>query len=394
MIRLHRNVVISAFDLEGVIARSQERPELLAVARLAYDHPRGLTADILAGELIGGQSILCRRIIDRCVSLQVLERQRVGAPARLTELGRAMLERGQIWIPERGTWRVYFAEDPLLDVPLVHVEPCWTPKANAARSEVYRQKKQGGRPARAQARPALLRNFEYDTLCSSLVDGSTFQLLELSKHGAYGQPSTLHLGVGFPADGHPRVTLSGELEAPPRPPKVACRPIALDRVLELPSALAAWRYEDLWTELVSFARDIELETLAAACERAKRPVLPVTLEQTSASERRSMRTRVEVPPLEFARAGCFEANHLDRVELIPQSTEDADRWARWLQWDSLDGYRVPAQLERSAATIRERFPLFQVSSATPHELLARAKSDPTAPSSRYLLTTADLGLWS
>lgn len=394
MIRLFRTVTVSCFDLEGVIARSQDRPELLAVAQLAHDSPRGLTADILANELIGGQSILCRRIIDRCVALGVLERQRVGAPARLSEIGRAMLQRGQIWIPERGTWRLYFADDPLLDARPVHVEPCWTPSAKATRGEVYRQKDKGERPAQGQARPRLLRDLDPGELYASLVDGSTFQLVSLADHGAPGRRSDLHLSWAFPAEGEARVTASAQLEAPPCPPKTPQRAIEFERVLELPRALAGWTYDQLWTQLISVARGLDPKALEAACEWAGRLILPVTFEHASDAERRNMRTRVEVPAIRFPSAGEFQPTHIDPVELVPHSTDDASEWARWLQWDAIQSYAVPAQLERDAQRIRERFPLFQVRSASADELLAQAKLRSGEPTSRHLLTTSDLGLWS
>ena len=59
MIRLQRTVSIMSFELEGTVARSHDRPELLAIAQLAADAPEH-RANIAAyferwGEMLGGQ---------------------------------------------------------------------------------------------------------------------------------------------------------------------------------------------------------------------------------------------------------------------------------------------------------------------------------------------------
>lgn len=383
MIRLHRTIRVHAFDVEGTVARSQERPELLAVIRLAHDHPAGLTPELLANELIGGQVVLCRRIIERCVRLGVLEQQD-RRPARLTELGAQMLQLGQVLVPEQGEWRVYFAMDPLIDVAAMHVASLVTDNSRKQRKQGRRDKDEGRRSNHDEVgRPRDLEAL-LGRMCTSVVDGKTFQLVDLANQGARGPSSDIQLELEWAPDTEPRVMLRGHLEGA----------LAVEHRLAVPQALATWTCEELWTEFVSITEELEIATLAAARTGAGRRVLPVGFEGTSEAERRRFVRDLDVPDTEFEDLGEFAPTRLDGVELIPRTTEDAQRWARWLQWDELSGHRVPAQLREAASQVAARFPLFQVKLRSPDELLALAKTEPHTARARALLTPADLGLWS
>ena len=382
MIRLHRTLHVHAFDVEGSVARSQQRPELLAVARLAHDHPSGLTPELLANELIGSQVVLCRRIIERCVALGMLEQPQGRGPARLSALGEQMLRLGQVLVPEQGEWRVYFVVDPLIDVAVVHVRPLEVTNAREQREQLRRERNEGQRQESVKCPPHIGELI--DSMCTSIVDGTTFQLRDLAKQGARGPTSQVRLDLEYAPDTEPRVTLRGRLE----------NSLAVEHRLAVPQAFATWSYEELWTELVGITEDLDTDVLEAARKWAGRRVLQVGFEATSEAERRRMIRDLAVPHTDFEELGEFEPTRLDGVDLISGTAEDAQRWARWLQWDELSGCRVPAQLQEAATRIASRFPLFQVKLRSPAELLAHAKTEPHSPRARTLLTPADLGLWS
>ncbi|NJK31281.1 MAG: hypothetical protein HC927_02070 [Deltaproteobacteria bacterium] len=354
---------------------------MLAVARLAHDYPSGLTPELLAEELIGSQVLLCRRIIERCIKLGLLEQWQRGR-ARLSPLGEEMLQRGQVLVPEQGEWRIYFVVDPLVDDPVMHVRPLPSTNGREERTQVRQRRTDGQRIERGTARPRDLAE-HIDTTCTSLVDGSTFRLIDIAPQGARGSSSQLRLNLEYAPDAEPCVTVRGRLD----------NSLSVDHALGSPRALRQWSYDELWTELVGITEDLDHETLAAARTWAGRRVLPVGFDRTQEVERRQLARHLEVPETEFDDLGEFESTRLADVELIPRTAEDAERWARWLQWDELFGYRVPAQLHEAATHIASRFPLFRVQLCSPDELLARAKAEPHSPRARALLTPADLGLW-
>jgi hypothetical protein len=393
MIRLRRSVSIMSFELEGTIARSHDRPELLAIAQLAANAPAGLTSELLANELFGSQPALCKAVIERCVKIGLLERRTFKAPAQLTNRGYEMLLNGQIRLPEERTWRVYYANDPLLDAKVVHVEPCWEGNANAARSAVYGQKNTGERAKEPDNCPQPLLDATGDTAWSSIVDGSSFELHRLSPRGVGTQTTQASLEVDFSEAG-PVVRLFGTLD----PPRAAPRnpPVKLDfrDGLRRPSALKSWDYDMLWTKLVSVGSGVPADLLERARAWAKRRVLPLEWRATGMSDRRTMRRNVEVDAVDLGPLGRFDATRVDNVELIAHRLDDAQMWALWLQWDGVDNYCIPDQIVTNSERVLARFPEFDVKAASPTDLLEVATRKPNEPTSRYILTASDLGLWT
>ncbi|WP_052548151.1 hypothetical protein [Enhygromyxa salina] len=382
-----------SFELEGSIARSHDRPELLAIARLAADAPAGLTGDLLARELFGSQPALCKAVIERCVKIGLLERRSYKAPAQLTFRGHQMLASGQIRLPEDRTWRVYYVDDPLLDANIVHVEPCWNSNASAARTEVYNQKKHGERAKDPDKCPRPLLEATGENAWSSIVNGSSFELQRLSPRGIGTRTTQARLEVAFSEAG-PVVQLIGTLDPPAAPPKTAPAKLNFRYELSLPNALIGWDYDMLWTRLVSVGSRVPVQVLEPARAWAKRRVLPLEWQSTSETDRRTMRRNVEVEAVDLGPLGRFDATRVDDVELIAHRLEDAQMWAVWLQWDGIDNYCIPEGLIANGERVLARFPEFDVKSASPSDLLEYAKRKPNEPTARYILTSSDLGLWS
>lgn len=395
MIRLQRTVTIESFEVEGTIARSHDRPELLAVARLAADCPGGLTPALMARELFGGQATLCKAVIDRCVKLGMLDRRHPNAPAILSTRGHEMLTLGQVRVPEERTWRIYYVSDPLLESAIVHVEPCWDGNAREARNQVYREHKQGGRSASSLPCPGLLRDAVREQAWLSIVDRSPFELVRLSRQGVNSSTSAVRLELDFERDGaRPRLRLHGELSPPTPAPKQSARSLSFRTELTIPNVLEDWGYERMWRTLVAFASKVDLETLESACNRTRRRVLPQHWDATTDAERRSMRRNLAVPAVRFNALGQFDPTNIDDVELIAHGLDDARNWAAWLQWDGINDYCTPAGLRADGERVLARFPDFELQAKTPEGLLTLAKHKPKEAAARYLLTSADLGLWS
>lgn len=395
MIRLHRTITIESFEVEGTIARSHDRPELLAVAQLAADAPGGLTPAVLAHELFGGQATLCKAVIDRCVKIGLLDRRHPNAPAMLSARGREMLASGQVRVPEDRTWRIYYVDDPLLEAAIVHVEPCWDGNARDTRNQFYGGRKQGAQPEPPQSCPAALREAVNEQAWSSIVDRSSFELMRLSSRGLASERSPVRLELDFVLDEpSPRLCLHGELAAPRQPPKQPALHLQVRSQLAAPNVLMAWTYDQMWRALVAHASKVEPHTLDHACEQARRRVLPQRWDDTNETERRSMRRTVAVAATRIAALGQFEPTQIDDVELIARAPEDARKWAAWLQWDGINDYCTPASLRANGERVIARFPDFDLQAGPPEGLLAYATRNPGDPAARYLLTSSDLGLWS
>lgn len=407
MIRLQRTIHVETFDVQATVARGRDRPEFLAVARLAADLGRPIDGKIVATELLGGlPAVVGWRVIDRAVALGLLEHpgNRQGGAAALSAAGRAALEIGEVLVPEEDTFRFYYVEDVLVDDPLVHVERVASTSAKDERNTLYQAKQAGKRPERGMKTPAPLleaaRPYEDDSLdlFKSIASGRGFEVRQIAERGEPGPRGTLRLVLEWPSEARPSVSLRGELEAvPPANEKGVKKvpPLKVDHVLSEPASIENITYQEMWRALASLvpgASKAELDSLHA---RIGRNVFPVSFDaRLPEAARRAMRMSLEIPASDFEPTGEFEPTRLADAELLPRSTDDAQRWAEWLQSEAITGYSIPSALVEAAKTAAARFPHHRVQLPDPDTLRARALKTPLDSRSRFLLAPFDLGLWS
>lgn len=392
MIQLVRDIAVSSFDAEATIALGRDRPELLTVARLAADAGRGITGRDVARELLGGlPDHVGWRVIDRCVNLGLLVQRGDGGPAAITESGVSALEHRQVLVPEEGAFRFYFADDPLLPAPLLHVSPIRLPNAPDTRRELRAAKDRGERPPAGVRAPPTLVAVRPRVVLESVVNGSVFELREAPTVGEQGPSANARLELRWEATGAPALHVTGTLV----PPGGDAAQLKAEAKLEVADRLGGLTYDGLWSALIEFATKVPSSTLEQWRQMTKRRVLPLPFSAVADDAKRTFARDVAVPAVRFGKLGDFQASRIPKVEVLPASQADAQEWCTWLQWDGVSrGYVTPADLEAAAASIRGRFPHHSPRPMSAAELLQRAHRERADRRSWHLLAPADLGLWS
>lgn len=388
MIQLQRRVLVRTFDIEATVAVARDRPEFLAVARLAADLGRPIGGRDISRELLGNLPIQVGwRVLERAVSMGLLERDGHRGPARLSASGRAMLEQGAVLVPQEGVWRFHLVQDPLVPNELVHAERRDPGKAKAERDRLYKRQR-GDRPERGRRPPRVLSS-QIQTLQMSVADGGAFEVRDLGERGEDGPRGSVVLTLRWSPGGSPVVGLRGHLPGQEPPSGVS-----VDARLPLASVLAELDYDELWATLVEVATGVDGQSLLEWMDLAGAPVLPTTMEEWPPAARRSFQVDLEVPPVLLDELGEFEPSTLEAVKLVAESDAAAQEWAEWLLWDAIDGYVVPKTIDELRGAIAARFPLHRPRLPDARQLRDRALSSPRERTSRFILAPADLGLWS
>jgi hypothetical protein len=394
VIRLQRKIEVRTFELEATVAVGRERPEFLAVARLAADLARPLSGRDVTRELLGNlPEQVGWLVIDRCVILGLLEQDGHRGPAALTEAGRVALEHGEVLVPEEGAWRFYFVDDPLIDDGLIHVERFEPPRARDERDELHQAKRERRqRPERGERVPAVIRGAaDAGYVWFSVATGQAFEVRGVGTAGLTADPTSLRLMLEWSPNAAPSVAVRGELNRPGRQMEA----LRVDRTLSTPRALETVAFDDAWTALVATGARVPIEEVRAWCERTRDRVLSVAFtDALGSAERRAMRTDLDIPRVDLGTLGRFEPTRLIGVTLVPQTDADAQRWAEWLQWETIQDYATPDLLQDQASQVSARFPYHQPRLLDAPRLLQAARNNPQNERSRFLLAPADLGLWS
>lgn len=388
MIRLSRSITISTFDSEATVAVGRDRPEFLAVARLAADLERPLGARDILRELLGNRpEILGWKVIDRCVALRLLEREGNSGPAALSDAGRVALEHGTVLVPEEGLWRFYYVNDPLIPEVLLHAERIEGESMREERKALAEAKKSGVRRQPApDTPPDLLSETVGSAPRESAARGYLFQLVDLPQGGAEGEDVQARLSLTWDQNAVLRLQSSF-------PISTQGSPLRVDAQLAIPEVLTRLSYGALWTALAGHGSGVPIPELNRWRERANTHVLPSRFEGLPDGARRAFLQDLPVRASSWKGLGAFEATTLRGVKLVPSTDADAQVWCNWLQWEDLTEYATPRQIEQQGQALLAKFPHHQPRLQTASELLARARSE-RGDRAWNLLAPFDLGLWS
>ncbi len=385
MIHLKRKIKVHSFDAAATVAKGQNRPEFLAVARLAADLKRQIGARDVLRELLGNlPETVGWRVIERSISLGLLEREGRQGPAALTEMGRNALKHNTVLVPEEGVWRFFYTDDPLVPDVLIHA--LRLPELSAYESK-------NSRPPDSVFIPELLK-----ACCSadprpSVCDEQLFQLTELAptKRGTHGPVSELDIELlwesGQPA---PRIHLSGSLGK-------RDTAISVKTDLQVFAVVQEWKWLDMHMDLLQQASGVPEDELWEWFEKNNgKATVPHVFNALKPHARQAFMQdfKVSSPRLEGL-GNAFLDTILKNVRLAPASAADAQEWLEWLQWEAIRDHAIPEQLHKTGEALRKKFPFHTPEPATPQVLLNQARTQvPRDERAWFLMTPADLGLWS
>jgi hypothetical protein len=385
MIHLKRKIKVSSFDAAATVARGQNRPEFLAVARLAADLDRPIGALDVLRELLGGlPETVGWRVIERSISLGLLERKDGKGPAALTDMGRNALEHNTVLVPEEATWRFFYTVDPLMPDVLIHTLRLPESSAYESKNQPHPDSVFIPKPLQAccSAAPRL-----------SVCDQQLFQLTELAptKRGTPGPDSELHIELMWesrlPA---PRVHLSGSLGK-----RDAAISVKTD--LQVPEVVEEWNWLGMHLDLLQQASGVPEDELREWLEKNNGDaIVPHAFNVLKPHARQAFTQDFKVSSPRLAGLGdAFLDTTLKNIRLAPASAADAQEWLEWLQWESIRDHAIPEQLNKTGETLRKKFPFHTPEPATPQALLSQARTQvPRDEQAWFLMTPADLGLWS
>ncbi len=171
--------------------------------------------------------------------------------------------------------------------------------------------------------------------------------------------------------------------------------MAVDHVMDEPQACSGSGYEQIWQYLAAAGLNAPLNEVSDWFQNAQELVAPISFtNRLPNSARNTMHMTLSIPESEIPGLGSFDSTKIDGVKLVPRTTEDAQAWAEWLQWQAVNKYATPNWLEALSQQVLKRFPYHRLRLPNPTTLLERAFKQPSDTTARYLLAPYDLGLWS
>lgn len=327
-IQLERDIKVHCYRFIGEVARAGKRSELMAVLqRAAEQGERGTDARDIARHLLfdeQSREVVGRRLLQIAESYRLLEKRegsRGYAVHVLTEAGRTALASGEVFIPEAGTWTVWASDDPLLDYPVLRVEPWREPPA---REEVWGKEKQEKR--QLEELPGWLKKCVGQAGKPAASTGNALRLDRLEAKGEKIEANCQLRMIWDVSAG--RLRLKGSCDKQSVDTELNTPPLAVGEVWQkLLEQQGLW---DSWNQEV--------------------PGLRVSFAETDPAEREPMQHVLRIPQPSLHGLGKFKAVDISHVPLLAASFEDAEMWAEWLLRERVGDY---ATSERFATWQRQ-----------------------------------------
>jgi len=354
-ITLKRAVRVEGWRVTGTIAVAAKREWEPALLKLAVQ--RGsVTPDDIVGELLGGRSGVARRLLEICARLRLLAEQGRGVWVP-TEAGKETARTGVVLVPERGTWTLWGASDPLLATAIVAVSPWREPSAFDERGKGARRSIQALPPWLTQAMGKRI-----DLL------GGEHRVIRIDELGeaARGEPvdthASLHATLSV-TSARTRLQLAGTLDE---------IDVAADA---LPPAVS---YDETWSELLHHTG------LERQWDRHRR-ALWVAFAETSEAERGDMTRALRVERPELGGLGRFDDMVVGPVPIRPWSRDDAAAWGEWRLAQGMKDYLSDDALTAAWRTAVAPFEDIAPVCPSRSELAARARGQDRPPPNYWRL---------
>jgi len=345
---LSRQLKIEKFEAIMEIGRQQRREELLAILMLAEEHGGKVSPKDVSQELLQERpELVGKAIVDRCRDLGLLDESGV-----ITPIGREALRTGNVFVPEKGRYVLWFTEDPLVSQKLIHIEPKEESYLNDEVAIIKtRGTKQVTEPEPLPKKIMTLARGIYDLMGKG---AGSVVIRTIEANGL-----TCPLGPGDNA----RVTLridhkDSRLEISG----------GFERLLKAPSL----DFQEVWISALG-----PLARLWAHSRDS--PALKTSFDELSSKELTSFSKTVTLTRPTLERYGEFDDTSVDDVPIVPRTSADAASWARWLLKRSVIGYADDERYKRLVESCMSRFPDFPGIKLPTAEKLAEELAEDKGP---------------
>lgn len=330
-IELKRRIKVQAFEVLATFAFPEDRSEILSLLQMA-NSMGSLNGERVVhqqqGLLPGRPKVMGTRLLNMAVSMDLLSANRGGTYV-LTEFGRDNLENETVFIPEKATWTVWVANDPLIPASVIHVERHTEGRPNKGRKDT--QELPASLLAMNETKVELLRpHHTNDTYMrikriermGRLSDSKTE--LEITLLADVGQETILRvngtLGTGKTNEINRRIPF----DAPP--------------------------HSQLFTMLMD-------QSNHADDWNVEESVLSVSFTDLNDNERQNHTKRMNVKKPRLDGLGRFNTVELRDIPLKPRGDQDAREWAEWEFWNNLTTHPWDTEIASRWVGISERFTL-------------------------------------
>lgn len=329
---LQREIKVSCWRVQGTVAKSAKRSELIPVLLRASEN--GTTdAEDIAGHLWfepKSRKVVAERLLNIASNFGLLTKEK--DVFVLTEDGEKSINTGSIFVPELGTWTLWASDDPFLTESILCVKPWNEPSAY---DEMRGKDKESAKEREIKMLPVWFRESIGDEIHPVTSGGASRRIDELEKNGEMVDPNTTLRVVWDVTE--KRLRLEGNLDGR-----------SVDSELQAPDV----EPKEIWQEL------LQGEGVWEQWDEAY-GALHVCLDETTPAERESMSRNIKFIDRDLDGWGEFDPFSVTDIPLRACSAADAKDWAKWRLMKRISDYATTECYAEWGAAAAKPFAEFQ-----------------------------------
>ncbi len=365
---LQRRIAVRCWNVLGMVAKASRRPELRPVLLRARERNQTSAEDVAEHLFFEQRSrrVIAERLLRIAAGYGLLAQHERWFT--LTEAGTQALDSEQIFVPERGSWTIWATNDPLLDYPILRVDPWSEPTAF---EDVQRGKNKESDAREFSDVPRTLLGAVGRVAAPPGGGRGLLRIDELADKAESVEPDDDLKLVWNVGDG--KMRLEGSL-----------RGSQLNTVLDAPSTTV----EDVWQQL------LESEGLWSRWDRVRNALL-VGFEETQDRERESLLRDLAIAAPTLGDLGKFNALIIQDVPLHARTVDDAGRWAAWRLHARLRDYATSERFDAWNKEATAPFAAYRIAVSSRADLARDAwgrRGDRPSPNAWHLAAAEDWSL--
>jgi hypothetical protein len=323
---LSRKVELEKYELLMEIGRQEKREELNAILMLAKEQGGRVTAaDVCNRLLIGRPEQVGKAILDRCRYFDLLDDH-----GRLTVVGRESLENGEVFVPERGRYILWYTDDPLFPSRVLNLEAT---SESPISNEIYQQNGYND-------------NAEKDTsenIPEKIIslEGRVFRLFGKSNGRIQIRKINLN-GIIKKLD--PDDQLQAQIILTPNQKTE----IHFKGKFRIQGTRSDISFDDNWLPALGHYSDLW-------DNNQKNPALKTSFSKLGENEIFTFKKNLRLESPTLPNLGTFEDTMVEDVPIKPVGLTDAEKWATYILRKSIDTYLDQSQYQNLTKSIRSKF---------------------------------------
>lgn len=365
---LSRGLQPVGYDAVMELGRVNRREDLVSVLKLADERGGAVTPEQVCDTLLMGRPpAVGVAIIRRLSEIGLLE-----PDGRLTTRGQEAAQTGEVYLPERGRYRIWLSQDPILPHPVLSIQPAFEEYLWQERQRAN----QGSAAGQSMSLPAWFTRMAGAVVSLPAEAGGRVAIYHVEPVGApvpfLTTPPRLRVDWKLNDRGKPSAEITGDWKVPIPPPEMPFEKVWENLLGPRRADWAPWH--DGFALRTRF-RDPDLED----------------------HERMGLARDLPIPAPVVPPYGAFEGTTAKSIPIVPHSPTEAQEWAVWMLGTLPNGYLTSSAFSKLQQRVSRTFDGFHLSLPERQELAKQVRSDAEASGTRlpaqywYLQAPLDLG---